>query len=47
MKSLLMFIGGLTIGAGVTYVIQKNRYEEMIQEEVEDLREHYKNKEGK
>ena len=46
MKSVLTFIAGLAIGAGVTYVIQKNRYEEMIQEEVEDLREHYK-KEGK
>ena len=47
MKSLLTFVAGLAIGAGITYVIQKNRYEEMIQEEVEDLREHYKGKEGK
>ena len=47
MKSLLTFVAGLAIGAGVTYVIQKNRYEEMIREEIEDLREHYKSKEGK
>ena len=47
MKSLLTFVAGLAIGAGVTYVIQKNRYEEMIKDEVDDLREHYKSKECK
>lgn len=47
MKSLLMFIGGIVVGAGVTYIYQKNRYEEMIQEEIESLREHTKEKETK
>lgn len=47
MKSLLMFIGGLTIGAGMSWVYHKNKYEEMIQEEVESLREHAKKKEEK
>ena len=27
MKSLLTFVAGLAIGAGITYAIQKNRYE--------------------
>ena len=47
MKSILTFITGLAIGAGVTYVIQKNRYEEMIQDEIDKLREHMKEKEPK
>ena len=44
MKSVLTFIAGLAIGAGVTYVIQKNRYEEMVKEEIDDLRDHMKEK---
>ena len=47
MKSLLTFVVGLTIGVGVSWVYHKNRYEEIIKDEVEDLREHYKSKEGK
>lgn len=46
MKSLLMFIGGIVVGAGATYIYQKNRYEEMIQEEIDDLREHMKGSQG-
>ena len=42
-----MFIGGVIVGAGATYLYQKNRYEEMIQEEVESLREHMREKESK
>ena len=30
MKGLLIFVGGLIVGAGTTYLIQKNRYEEMV-----------------
>lgn len=47
MKSLLMFIGGLTIGAGVSWIYHKNKYENMIQDEIESLREHYQGKEEK
>lgn len=46
MKSLLMFIGGLVVGAGVTYIYQKGRYEDMIKEEVDDLRAHMKGTQG-
>jgi AraC-like DNA-binding protein len=46
MKNILMFIGGLTIGAGVSWMYHKNKYEKMVQEEVESLREHAKEKEG-
>lgn len=47
MKSILMFIGGLTVGAGVSWIYHKNKYEEMVKEEVEELREHMKEKEDK
>lgn len=47
MKSILTFIAGLAIGVGVTYVIQKNRYEEMVKEEIDDLRDHMKEKKTK
>lgn len=40
MKGLLIFVGGLIVGAGATYFIQKNRYEEMVKEELEEMREH-------
>lgn len=44
MKSGLMFIAGLAIGAGVSWVYHKNKYEQMVQEEIDDLREHAKEK---
>ena len=47
MRNFLLFIGGVIVGAGATYLYQKNRYEEMIQEEVESLREHMREKECK
>ena len=40
MKGLLIFVGGLVVGTGATYFIQKNRYEEMVKEELEEMREH-------
>ena len=40
MKGLLIFVGGLIVGAGATYIIQKNRYEEMVKEELEAMRDH-------
>lgn len=45
MKSLLMLISGIAIGAGVSWAYHKNKYEQMIQEEVESLRNHMKEKE--
>jgi hypothetical protein len=44
MKQILVFIAGLSLGAGVSWVYHKNKYEEMVQEEVESLREHRKSK---
>jgi hypothetical protein len=46
MKSIVMFISGLVIGAGVSWVYHKNKYEEMVQDEVEELRSHMKNQQG-
>jgi hypothetical protein len=43
MKSILMFIGGIVVGAGASWVYHKNKYEQMVQDEVESLREHMKN----
>ena len=40
MKGLLIFVGGLVVGAGATYFIQKNKYEEMVKEELEAMRDH-------
>lgn len=40
MKGLLIFVGGLIVGAGTTYIIQKNKYEEMVKEELEEMKEH-------
>ena len=47
MKGLLIFVGGLIVGAGSTYLIQKNRYEEMVKEELEEMREHYESESNK
>ena len=40
MKGLLIFVGGLIVGAGATYIVQKNKYEEMVKEELDAMREH-------
>ena len=47
MKGLLIFVGGLIVGAGATYLIQKNRYEEMVKEELEEMRDHYESESNK
>lgn len=47
MKGLLIFVGGLIVGAGVTCIIQKNRYEEMVKEELDEMREHYESESNK
>ena len=47
MKGLLIFVGGLVVGAGATYLIQKNRYEEMVKEELEEMKEHYESESNK
>ena len=47
MKGLLIFVGGLVVGAGATYLIQKNRYEEMVKEELDEMKEHYESESNK
>lgn len=47
MKSLLTFVAGLAIGAGVSWVYHKNRYEEMVKDEIDELRAHAKEKKTK
>ena len=47
MKGLLIFVGGLIVGVGTTYLIQKNRYEEMVKEELEEMKEHYESESNK
>jgi uncharacterized protein YxeA len=42
-----MFTSGIVVGAGVSWIYHKNKYEEMVQEEVESLRERSKKKEVK
>ena len=46
MKNFLIFISGAAIGVGVSWMYHKNKYEQLVEEEVESLREHAKNKEG-
>jgi len=43
MKSFLSFVAGVSIGIAISWKLNKNKYEEMVQEEVESLRE-FKNK---
>ena len=45
MKSVLTFIAGLAIGTGVSWVYHKNKYETMINEEMDELRDHIQNRE--
>ena len=44
MKGLLIFVGGLIVGAGATYMVQKNKYEEMVKEELDAMKEHYESR---
>ena len=44
MNKGIIFIAGLAIGSGITYFSLKNRYERVINEEVNSLRENYKKK---
>lgn len=39
MKKILTFIAGLGLGVAISWTYHKNKYEEMIQEEVDSLRE--------
>jgi hypothetical protein len=39
MKNILTFIAGLGIGVAVSWSFHKNKYEQMVQEEVESLRD--------
>lgn len=45
MKSVLTFVAGLAIGAGVSWVYHKNKYETMMNEEMDELRTHRRNRE--
>lgn len=44
MKKLLGFAAGLILGSAATYFITKKKYEKIANEEIEAIREHYKNK---
>lgn len=44
MKKILGFAAGLILGSAATYFITKKKYEKMANEEIELVREHYKNK---
>ena len=45
MKNFLIFISGAAIGVGISWMYHKNKYEQLVEEEVESLREHAKNRE--
>lgn len=47
MKKIFIFLAGVGVGAGVTFIYCKKNYEESIQQEVKDLREYYMGKEKK
>lgn len=40
MKSFLMLLAGVGIGVGVSWVYHKNKYEQLVEEELESVREH-------
>ena len=44
MKNILALIAGIGIGVAISWTYNKNKYEEMVQEEVESLRESKKEK---
>lgn len=45
MKNLLAFILGAAIGSGITYYIVKEKYESIIDEEVQSVKDSFKKKE--
>lgn len=47
LKGAMVFILGAGVGSGVTYVILKDKFDRKLNEELSELREHYKNKEKK
>ena len=47
MKNILALIAGIGIGVAISWTYNKNKYEEMVQEEVESLRENNKKKSKK
>ena len=44
MKKVLLFVGGVVLGGAISWQYHKTKYEEMVQEEIESLREHHKKK---
>lgn len=40
MKSLLMLTCGIVIGVGVSWTYHKNKYEKLVQEDIDSIREH-------
>lgn len=46
MKSFLIFVGGIIVGAGASYVILKNKSEDEINEAYRDAREYCRNRDG-
>lgn len=46
MKNLLIFVAGATVGSLVTYIVVRRKDERLRKEEVEQVREYYKEKEN-
>ena len=40
MNKFLIFVSGVAIGVGVSWIYHKNKYEQLVEEEVESIREH-------
>lgn len=47
MKKLLLLLSGVGIGVAISWSYHKNKYEQMVQEEIESIREHMKKHETK
>lgn len=47
LSNLCIFIGGALVGSSVTYLIVKNKYERLIDEEIESVKETYEEAYGK
>lgn len=46
LSKLCIFIGGALVGSSVTYLVVKNKYEKLIDEEIESVKETYENAYG-
>lgn len=46
MKNVLIFIAGAAVGSAATWYIVKEKYRRIAEEEIEEIANHYKNKEN-